>query len=235
MTKRRVRIDIPIRQPDKLIELAEEIFKRNKTEHLFDNDLDMQSFHNNTQLTKKKRVMAKASLDESRQALYEANVHLGVAKGQTKSVKGTVYSMILEIRDFLKSLYKGDEEKIKQWGYDVEIFYIRGLRKVKIFIPVSSSELLIELADGIYNQHLKQPSLLKKFNMTEFNNKNKNARKKRQEAKQLNDLHEQYMRESEELLGLGYGQTKETQGTIYFVVNEILKQFRYYIRVRKRI
>lgn len=224
MTKRRVKTEIPIRQPDKLLGLAEDIYKKNKSEQLFDKELDLQAFHNTTTEAKNKRIKAKEASEKARQTIIEANSLLGIAKGQTKSVKGTVYSTILQIRDELKRVYKGEEEKLTDWGFDVKVLQVRGLRKVKITIPVSNSELLMELADNIYAKYTNQPSILKNFAITEFHKKNQEARHKKLEARHLNETSDKLMKESEFLIGLGYGQTKETPGTIYNMIHVILKQ-----------
>ncbi len=223
MTKRRIRTDIPVRQHDKLLGLAESIFIKNKTEHILDNEIDIAAFNVAIDEAKTKRIKSKESSAESRKTSIEANTLLGIAKGQTKAVEGTVYSTVMQIRDKLKSLNKGKEENLREWGFDVEIYQIRGLRKVKINIPLGNSELLMDLADGIYSQHIKHPGILKGIAISDFHKKNQLARNKKLLSKQLLETSDRLMNESEMLLGLGYGQTKETPGTIYNLVNVILK------------
>jgi hypothetical protein len=223
MTKRRVKIDIPVRQQEKLIELAEAIYKQSRSKLIPDHEIDFHSFHNNTLNAKDKRINAKVLYEKSRLITQEANELIGIGRGQNKSTPDTLYNIILLIRNHLKILFKGEEEKLRDWGYDVEVYQIRDLRKVKIHIPISSAEHLLILSETIYDRHLQNPLVLRNFNLKGFNARFKKAKEKRTEAKDISDSGDQLMEESMNLLGFGYGQTKETPGTVYNQVNEVLK------------
>ena len=223
MTKRRVRTDIPVRQPEKLIELAEAICKKNKTEKVLNENQQFHSFQILAVEARKKRNDAKVLSEKGKVIISESQDIIGIGKGQTRSTENTLYSLILQIRDHLKMIYKGKEEKIAEWGFQVDVFQIRSLRKVKIYIPLSSGEQLIELADAIGKHYVLEPSILKSFNMKDFRNNISKAIQLRDKAKKLHIESDKLIEESNLLIGLGYGQTKETPGTIFNELNEILK------------
>ena len=180
MTKRRIKVEIPIRQPEKLIELTTAICRRNDIDPVFNaEDIDIKALYKNNLDAKTKRHKAKDYFEKAKILIQESNSLLGLAKGQTKATSGTGYSVILLIRDYLKSIYKGEEDKLLPWGFDVEIFQIRSLRKVKIHIPVSNPEMMIALGESIYNFHTKNSSVLKEFDIKDFYSKIIKAKDKR--------------------------------------------------------
>ena len=77
-----------------------------------DNEFDFHSFHNNNLSARDKRNKAKELYEKSRLITQESNDLIGIGKGQNKSTPDTIYSNILLIRNHLKTLFKGEEEKI---------------------------------------------------------------------------------------------------------------------------
>ena len=67
-------------------------------------------------------------MKKRRLIIQESNDLIGIGRSQNKSTPDTLYNNILLIRNHLKTLFKGEEEKLREWGYDVEIFQIRDLR-----------------------------------------------------------------------------------------------------------
>ena len=67
------------------------------------------------------RKRALALKRESEELTQRSRQLLGIDKGQSSFSRDTVLNIILRTRDLLIALYKGSEEKLGAWGFDVII------------------------------------------------------------------------------------------------------------------
>lgn len=123
MSRKYLRIKIPWGKPDALLALAEKV----ETQYLNGSDkkalgnIDMENFTSVLQKAKEARSTA-LKLHASAQAkMQEAASLLGFDKGQTKRNVGTIYQLLLMIRDQLLVSFFNEEEKLGEYGFKTVI------------------------------------------------------------------------------------------------------------------
>lgn len=115
-----VQVEIP-RNPDKLTSLAGEILKK----HEDDSDTSlltvfaMAAFRELNESAARKLSEANAANRNKEKATQARNLALGTAKGQTTKTPGTVSYIVRSIRDILLGIYRGQEQKLGDWGFEV--------------------------------------------------------------------------------------------------------------------
>lgn len=133
MSKVVARITIPIGSPDKLILLGNLMAERHKK--LGDKSpletFDMITFSERLKVAKEKREMAKKLMTQAEILMQEANIAMGIDKTQNSKTEGTVINTIYRVRDFLKSLNRGKEEVLSEWGFKVVINVVKRSKKKK--------------------------------------------------------------------------------------------------------
>ncbi|MBP7497722.1 MAG: hypothetical protein KA792_08680 [Bacteroidales bacterium] len=222
--KKRVRVDIPIRQPDKMIELGLSVCNNLDSSIIQNENINLNNLHQLITNAKEKRAKYKELSEISKGIQSNYTECVGISKGQTKDTRGTIYSELLHIRDFLKNYYKGSEELLNNWGFDVEIEYLRDLRKVRIQLPINNPEKLVELAEVVYKQHRNDPKVLKEFNMSVFLKTIKKAKSLKADYNKNQKLADKALEEANNYIGIGYGQSKDTPNTIYYYLWTIHKE-----------
>jgi len=132
MSKTSVKVEIPEKQPDKLTGLAEKVNKKHKELGTASplKLLDMEKFDANLTDGIGKREQAKKLHDEAESLNQQAGLSLGIDKSQNVKTPGTVYSTLASVRDVLLGIYKGQEKKLSEWGFDVVISDITPNSKV---------------------------------------------------------------------------------------------------------
>lgn len=123
MSKVVVRIKIPLGSPDKLLSLGNSLENYHKS--LADDSplgaIDMELFGEKLKLAEEKRELAKKLMGQAEILMQEANLALGIEKGQNSRTQGTIINTIIRIRDFLKGLNRGQEETLSLWGFKVVV------------------------------------------------------------------------------------------------------------------
>lgn len=120
MSRKNVRVVIP-RNADELIELGEGI----EAKHTADgansplNGLDMSAFSTRLGAAKTKNDEQKQLQRDAEMATEERDDLLGKKKDQNTTTEGTVLNIIARTRDILLGLYKGNEQQLGQWGFEV--------------------------------------------------------------------------------------------------------------------
>lgn len=121
MAKTNIRIDIPNNQPEKLLKLGEDVLTQNTADGA-NTKVDPADATGLTLAVTK----AKEARDESiklrklsEEKMEEANNFLGIGKGQTKDTVGTVYYHLIGARDVLKTKFRGKEEGMSKYGFNV--------------------------------------------------------------------------------------------------------------------
>ena len=121
--KKTVRVDIPIKSPDEFNKLAEAILAKCK-EMGDDCPIKKVIVDSLTILTKtqaEKREEAGKLHAQAEASTLDADTALGVAPGQNVNTLNTMYNAVTVIRNMLLIEYRGREEMLSEFGYDVVI------------------------------------------------------------------------------------------------------------------
>lgn len=124
MARKTIRVNIPSNKPAEFISLAEQVSKK----HLdlgeaspLNVSVQMDVFSGKLDQAKTLRDESKELRRTSESKMEEAMLNLGLAPGQNTNTPDTIYNLMLKIRDQLLVTYKGNEEKLSEWGFDVVI------------------------------------------------------------------------------------------------------------------
>ncbi len=124
MTRKTVRVEIPAGKPDQIISLAETINRKHESL----GETSPLTSINKMDVFASKLTQGKQLRDESKELkrtseakMEEAMVNLGLATGQTSATPDTMYNLLLQVRDLLLVTYRGNEEKLSEWGFKVVV------------------------------------------------------------------------------------------------------------------
>ncbi|MBC8384145.1 MAG: hypothetical protein H8E57_01340 [Candidatus Cloacimonetes bacterium] len=124
MASRNVSVDIFKGQPEKALDLGDNIVEKHEEDPVaspLGQVVDMTVMRDNISSAKGKREQAKALHRQAEMLNEEANNLLGIEVGQTSFTEGTIYNSLTKIRDLLLVLNKGHEEALNAWGFDVVV------------------------------------------------------------------------------------------------------------------
>ena len=122
MARRTIRVDVPYRNPEKFLELAQSILK-----YYADNQnekLDAAKIHKLTELTglaASNHTDSKNMDAQAQVARQRRDTALGVADGQSATTPDTILNLVNYVRDELLLQYAGNEEVLQQYGFDIVI------------------------------------------------------------------------------------------------------------------
>lgn len=122
MARKDVRVIIP-ENAKGLIDLANKIIKKHKTDSSKNplSAFSMTDMENKNIIAGKKHALAKKLSREAEAATKARNLALGKGKDQQSTTPGTVLFYVTSIRDVLLGLFKGQEHKLRNWGFDVDV------------------------------------------------------------------------------------------------------------------
>ncbi|HZK96363.1 MAG TPA: hypothetical protein VFC67_19340 [Prolixibacteraceae bacterium] len=131
--KTTVKVDISVHKAEDLITTGEDVLKRHVElgEKSPLNGLVMETFAKNLNDAKARRAEAKKLHDQAELLNQQAGLSLGTDPTQNSKTTGTVYSTISSVRGILLGLYKGQEKKLSEWGFDVVISDVPQSTKTK--------------------------------------------------------------------------------------------------------
>ena len=133
MARKFVRKTIPFYKPLRLIELAEQVAK--KDVEMGDESplkpLDMDKFRDNLANAIEFRNEADALRRKSLSLMQKSRLALGTEYGQSINTPGTVYHDLALCRDLLSVIYKGNEERLELWGFNVVVTSVVTNKKKK--------------------------------------------------------------------------------------------------------
>jgi hypothetical protein len=121
MSRPTVKVEIPIGKPDDFLTLAAAIAAKHTElgEGSPVKSLNMSTFGANVTKAKGFRDDA-AKLHKQAETLNEqSRVVLGISENQNSQIEGTVYNLITRVRDILLGIYRGQEEKLNEWGFNI--------------------------------------------------------------------------------------------------------------------
>ena len=131
--KTAIKVEIAVHKPDELITTGEDLLKKHVElgEKSPLNGLDMELYERNLNDAKARRAEAKNLHDQAELLNQQAGLNLGTDSTQNSKTTGTVYSTITSARGILLGLYKGQEKKLSEWGFDVVISDVSQSSKAK--------------------------------------------------------------------------------------------------------
>lgn len=118
--KGRVQVEIP-RSPEKLIKLGKAIVKKHEEDAsssiIASFDLDaLKTCVTDAELLNSQAASANRNKGKATEA---RNLALGIAKGQNSKTMGTAAYIVRSIRDILLGMYRGREQQLGDWGFEV--------------------------------------------------------------------------------------------------------------------
>ena len=219
MAKKIVTIDLPLDDMDEFLDLADSIVEKHEEDDVSSplNEFDMAGFTTKKNSARTLRKDATTLHGDGERLMNEANVLIGIAKGQSAKTEGTVYNVITLARDRLLITHRNNPESLNQWGYDVVISQSGGKTTVKVNLPRHEADDMLGLADSIFTKHTADGagSPLNMFDMAAFETRKNDGRTNRNNAKNAHALAEEKNQEAEVIIGLAEGQNKDTPGTLY--------------------
>lgn len=173
--------------------------------------LDMADMQAKTTLAKIRDAQG-AQLNRDKETAFEARNLAMSAESDTPGVEFYLKSA----RDILLGVYKGKEQKLGDYGYEVSTSRGGG---VSVEIP-ANAEKLIALAARVITKHNNDgaASPIKGLNMADFTAKHQTADAQHKLATQLNRDKEKANKERDHALGIAEGQKVSTEGTVKFYV-----------------
>jgi len=131
--KTTVKVDISVHKAEDLIATSEDVLKKHVElgEKSPLKGLDMVTFEKNLNDAKSRRAEAKKLHDQAELLNQQAGLSLGTDPSQNTKTPGTVYSTISSVRGILLGMYKGQEKKLSEWGFDVVISEVPQSSKAK--------------------------------------------------------------------------------------------------------
>ncbi len=123
MSRKTVRVDLPRSSPEGLIKLAEDIVKQHKklgNKSPLDDDFVKQLESTNSEANTKKDE-ANGLHAQGEEVNQDADKLLGTAEGMTGENEGTVYALLLDAKDDLLHAFRGREQALESFGFNVVI------------------------------------------------------------------------------------------------------------------
>lgn len=126
MSRKTVKVTVPISKPDEFTKLLKNIVKQHakegsKSPLKSQKNINMTTFKASAIKAEDLRDKAEKLRHESEKLMEQSRTLYGFAKGQTISTPGTLYNMVDDIKDTLLLAYKGNEEGLGEWGFDVSV------------------------------------------------------------------------------------------------------------------
>lgn len=152
-----VKVEIPKDSPKKTIELCDAIILKHTNDGASSSLtalLDMALFGTRLANIKQLRKDAAENAGKAEGRYHFMQFLCGLSKGQNKQTQNTVYWFVLNCRDVLLVKYRGIEQELETWGFNVVITSTGGRRNLRITIPRKVPKDLIELAEAILARHL---------------------------------------------------------------------------------
>ena len=132
MARKTVRVKIPAKKPDAFLTLLEAMIKQH--ELLGDESPlkylpEMEGAKSKAANAKGLRTDSLETRKKSESLMQQSMTELGMAPGQSAETPGTLYDLALRARNHLLNTYKGSEEKLSEWGFDVVVGQAKGRTK----------------------------------------------------------------------------------------------------------
>lgn len=126
MSRKTVKVTVPVSKPDEFGKLLKNII----AQHAEEGSKSPLKSHRSVNMTTFKSLSVKAEdlrskaeqlRHRSEKLMEQSRSIYGFGKGQTISTPYTLYNMVDDIKDTLLLAYKGNEEGLGEWGFDVSV------------------------------------------------------------------------------------------------------------------
>jgi len=230
MSRKFVRVDLPVGKPDSTVKLAQKIIAHNTA-------LGVGSpFAGGTVVNMADVAAVVASIIGARtpatqnlakkQADNEKGRKIfGIDAGQSANTTGTIYHDIIINAKWLKIKSQNNEEQASLYGFPVTVNEANGRRNVAFNIPYTSPEALITLATTMLNKHTTDgvDSLLigSGVDMGDFEDNLTSAVALFTSADTEEGQSQASYEQALALIGYAEGQTSNTENTLYFYLGRI--------------
>lgn len=191
--------------------------------------LDMTAFGTKTTNANALQLAGDTNQKKAQSKYNVLEKHCGLANGQNSQTPGTVYNYIILIRDVLLLKYRGAEEQLTDWGFNVVLSTANGRSYVRVDMP-DVPAMLLGLAGEINGQHTtlgaSSPIPTDEINMTTFGDLVTDGNLLLGEYTSADALAQSKHNQALVIYGYGNGQTSKTEGTLYYdlcVVRDRLK------------
>lgn len=139
MAKRNIKISFGLGDRKRMIAIATKISNKNTElgEQSPLKSINMSSFASIFDVSSQKNAQMEDLQLRYEQRKAETDLALGIAKGQTMATPDTLLFYLGLIRDQLMVTYKGREELIEDWGFEVTVTESKGMKPREPKPPVS--------------------------------------------------------------------------------------------------
>jgi len=123
MARKNIRVDIPVRSPERMFTLAERIIEKHK-ELGKESPLkrfDMGAFEGLISEAKAEYLAGKKLHEQAEAKIEKAYAVIGIADGQNSKTPGTMWKGMTLFRDELLITHEGNEEQLSEWGFNVVV------------------------------------------------------------------------------------------------------------------
>jgi hypothetical protein len=217
-----VKVSLPIDKPKDTMELCVKAIEKHTelgAASPLTGFVDMAAFSSKTTDVINKRKAADKHIAD-RQAKYQNAKQLcGLEAGQTKDTPETIYWHVQKTRNTLLVKYKGIEETLSQFGFDVVITQTGARKNVRVELPIDSTEDMTELAEDILEKHTElgaSSPLTDAVDIADMTDKTTDCRTLLNERITHFADSQTLNNEAIVIIGYGVGQTSHTDGTLYF-------------------
>jgi hypothetical protein len=130
MAKRNIKITFGLGDRKRMITIASKIAKKHTDsgEESPLKTINMAAFSSIFKLSSDKNAQMEDLQLRYEQTKAETDLALGIAKGQTMATPDTLLFFLGLIRDQLMVTYKGREELIEDWGFEVTVTESKGMK-----------------------------------------------------------------------------------------------------------
>jgi len=217
-----IRVNLPVDSPDGTTNLCDDIIEQHTAlgaASPLTGFVDMAVFATkNTNAKALRKTGVKRG--KTQQKKYEAaEEKCGLAKGQTKNTKDTVYWYVQKARNVLMGKFKGTEEALSEFGFNVVVTQTGARRNVRIDMPTDKPEDMVLLAEAIIEEHTDLGAaspLVGNVDMTAFETLTTDTRQLLNEWEDAKNEAQSKLNEALGIIGYAEGQTSSTAGTLYF-------------------
>lgn len=227
MARQDVRIELPVANPGKTLDLLSKAIARNTALGInspVKDDFNWADLA--TALTAMQALLTEITqADQLAQSQhYEALRLIGTAPGQNLQSHKTLYPLVTDVRDILLVKNQTNPEALELWGFTVVVTTTGAKRNVDVTIPTDSPAEFLTLCNAIISQHTAlgvASPLNGKVDMDFFADTTATAQTNFTNAEENRGIKEAQHGNLMNQLGYAEGQTSETTGTVYNIITNI--------------
>lgn len=175
------------------------------------NIVDMAEVETHYNLSLAVHILAEKSKSNRQIAVQNRNQLLGIDTNQNSKTQNTLNYYVRSIRDTLLGTYRGMEQTLCEWGFEVNAS--KGNPKV---VMSKKPDFLIDIAEKILKKHLADgsSSVLNIFDMLAFDMLLNQAKTQHDLADKLSKTTEKAYQDRHLALGFGNGKRSSLKGTL---------------------